>query len=87
MEDAEFLDRMRQKIEEAVRIPVEIVIDQGDKRRLEVDLAAPVAKVIFGADVLSHSGLARMFSQYAILSLKEKRHIDEDEFLRYLRRN
>ena len=40
-----------------------------------------------GIDVLELTGLARMFMQFAILSLREGRKADEDEFLRFLCRN
>ena len=46
----------------------------------------PNAEII-GADALNYPGLARMFLQYSILCLRERRKVGEEEFLRYLRRN
>ena len=87
MEDDEFIDRMREKIESTTETSIELVIDEQDKRRLEVDLSASKPKVIFGSDALLYSGLARMFSQYAILCLKEQRLVEQQEFLLFMRRN
>ena len=87
MEDAEFIERMKQKIAAAAGLDIELEIDAEDKRRFSIDLSTPVPRVVFGSDALEYSGLARMLSQYAILCLKERREVAEDEFLRYLRRN
>lgn len=87
MEDAEFLQKLKEKIEASSGIPIQLVIDHEDKRKLLVDLGASPVKVTLGADVLENAGLARMFSQYAILCLKERRVVQEQEFLLYLRRN
>ena len=87
MEDAEFIQRMKERIASAAGREIELEIDQEDKHRFTIDFSPSVPKVILGADVLAYSGLARMLSQYAILCLKERREVGEEEFLRYLRRN
>ena len=87
MDDDEFVDRMKEKIESAAETLIELIIDDQDKRRLDVDLSEPTPKVTFGSDALLHSGLARMFSQYAILCLKERRLVEQEEFLLFMRRN
>ena len=87
MDDTEFVQRMKQRIESAADTTIELVIDEADKRRIEVDVTAPVPRVVFGSDTLVHAGLARMFSQFAILCLKQNRQVSEEEFIRYLRRN
>ncbi len=87
MDDEEFVDRMKEKIETTAEMSIELVIDSEDKRRLEVDLSPTMPKVIFGSDALIYSGLARMFSQYAILCLKERRMVEQQEFLLFMRRN
>ena len=87
MDDDEFIDRMKEKIESTAETLIELVIDDQDKRRLEVDLSESRPKVIFGSDALLYSGLARMFSQYAILCLKERRLVEQQEFLLFMRRN
>ncbi len=87
MDDTEFLRKLQDKIEGATGTPIQLEIDREDKRRLLVDLGTTPVKVTLGADVLENAGLARMFSQYAILCLKERRVVQEQEFLLYLRRN
>ncbi|MEE9285636.1 MAG: hypothetical protein V3V35_07925 [Dehalococcoidia bacterium] len=87
MEDAEFVQRMQERIEAAAGCSIVLEIDSDDAQRLFVDFSAPMPRVVFGSDALLHSGLARMFMQYAVLCLKERRQVDEEEFLRYLRRN
>jgi hypothetical protein len=87
MEDTEFLQKLKEKIEASTGTPIHLEIDREDKRRLLVDLGTSPVKVTLGADVLENAGLARMFSQYAILCLKERRVVQEQEFLLYLRRN
>ena len=87
MEDSEFIHRLKEKIESTTGVSIDLVIDPEDKQRLDVDLSPAVPKVVFGADALEHAGLARMFSQYAILCLNERRGVSEQEFLLYLRRN
>ena len=87
MDDAEFIAKLKSKIETATGISITMEIDHKDKRRLAVDLATPEPRVIFGADAIEHAGLARMFSQYAILCLRERREVGQEDFLAYLRRN
>jgi hypothetical protein len=87
MDDKEFLRRLKEKIERTAGTAIELSIDTGDPRKIAIELAATPPKVVFGSDALKDTGIARMFSQYAILALKERRQISEDEFLLYLRRN
>ncbi|MCH8190241.1 MAG: hypothetical protein IIC80_02690 [Chloroflexi bacterium] len=87
MDDAEFVERMKERIESAVGRAIDLEIDGQEAQRLSVDLSAATPMVVFGADALLHDGMARMFMQYAILCLREQREVGEDEFLRYLRRN
>lgn len=87
VEDAEFIRRLKEKIESAAGTPIDLEIDGGDKRRLSIDLSPPAPKVVFGADALENPGLARMYSQYVILCLKERRQVSQLEFLLFLRRN
>ncbi len=87
MEDAEFLHQMKKRIESAAGTAIDLEIDPEDKRRISIDLAGPVPRLVFGSDILLHAGLARMYSQYAILCLKERRQVGEQEFLLFLRRN
>lgn len=87
MEDKDFLSQLKSKMESNTGSPIDLEIDQENKRQLSVDFSGSCPKVVFGADVIEYPGLARMFSQYAILSIKERREVGETEFLAFLRRN
>jgi len=87
MDDSEFIAKLKSKIETASGASITLEIDHNDKRRLSIDLGTPAPRVVFGADAIEHAGLARMFSQYAILCLKGRRQVSEEEFLAFLRRN
>lgn len=85
MDDAEFLRRMQERIQESTRSPVELAL--GEEGEFSVDLDRPVPKVVMGRDALTYAGRARMLAQYAILCLRERRQVPEQEFLLFLRRN
>ena len=87
MEDLEFIQRLKEKIESISGTAIDLEIDREEQRRCSIDLSMPVPRVVFGSDALSQAGLARMFSQYAILCLKERRQVGEAEFRLFLRRN
>ena len=87
MDDHEFIEQLKAKVEKTAGTAIELEIDRGDKRRLSVDFSMPRPRVVFGADVLEYPGLARLFSQYAILCLRERREVSELEFTLFLRRN
>ncbi len=87
MEDEEFLAQLKQKVEASAGSAIDLQIDQEDKRKLVVDFTGGTPQVVFGADVIEYPGLARMFSQYAILSIRERRQVSEMEFQMFLRRN
>ena len=87
MEDEEFLAQLKQKVEASAGSAIDLHIDQEDKRKLVVDFTGGTPRVVFGADVIEYPGLARMFSQYAILSIRERRQVSEMEFQMFLRRN
>ena len=87
MEDQEFIDRLKEKVEDTAGTPIDFHINREEERRLSIDFSGTVPKVVFGSGVLTYPGLARMFSQFAILCLKEGRQVSELEFLTFLRRN
>ncbi|GBD10706.1 hypothetical protein HRbin23_00351 [bacterium HR23] len=87
MDDAEFLRRLQERIERSTGEAIELVVDYDHPGRVAVDLESPRPKVIVGSDALKYPGLARMFMQYAILALRQRRPVEEQEFLLYLRRN
>ena len=87
MEDDAFIDALKTKVETSAGAAIELEIDRKDARRLSIDFSGPTPRVSLGYDVMEYPGLARMFSQYAILSIRERREIGELEFLSFLRRN
>jgi len=87
MEDAEFITQLKEKIEASSGVAIEFEVDHDDGQRFAIDFSDSPPKVIFGSEAIENAGLARMFSQYAILCLKEGREVGKEEFLLYLRRN
>lgn len=85
MDDAEFLKRMRERIEQSAGQNVELSL--GNEGEFSVDLGTSVPKIVMGKDALLYAGRARMLMQFAILCLKERRQVSEDEFLLFLQRN
>lgn len=87
MDDAEFLRRLQERIERSAGENIELVVDYDHPGRVAVDFSGARPKVILGAHALKYPGLARMFMQYAMLALRQRRPIQEQEFLLFLRRN
>lgn len=87
MEDEDFITELKAKIEASSGVAIEFEVDREDGQRFAIDLSDSPPKVVFGVDAIENAGLARMFSQYAILCLKEGREVGKEEFLLYLRRN
>lgn len=87
MDDTEFLQRLKERIESSTAVTVEVDLDTEDPCNVSVDFTAAVPRVIVGADALKYPGLARMLMQYAILCLKTGRVAPQEEFLAFLRRN
>lgn len=87
MDDTEFLQRLKERIESSTDVTVEVDLDTDDPCNVSVDFTSAVPRVIVGADALKYPGLARMLMQYAILCLKTGRVAPQEEFLAFLRRN
>jgi hypothetical protein len=87
MDDDTFVSRLKEKIEEAAGTEITFQLDIKNRTEVSVDFSETVPRVAFGADVLTYPGLARMFTQYAILCLKERRQVEQRDFLLFLRRN
>ena len=87
MDDAEFLHRIQQRIEESTGVRVIIELDHKEPGLIDVSVDGPQPRVLMGANALKHAGLARMFIQYAILCIRENRQVGHEEFERWLRRN
>ena len=87
MEDQQFIDQIREKIERLTDRTVELRIDDDDANHLGVDLEREVPLVIMGANILEYAGFARMCVEYAVASIREDRPIDPVEFHVLLARN
>ena len=87
MEDAEFLRRMQERIQESTGMTVDLEVGQENGGAIEVHLSPAIPRIVVGADALQYPGLARMFLQYAILCLRQGRKATNQELLLFLRRN
>ena len=87
MDDATFLRRFKERLEQAYGGPVHLEVSTEAPDRVSVDFSGEVPRVVIGAQALRYPGLARMFLQYALLALRKGREVEEQEFLLFLRRN
>ena len=87
MDDHKFLDKLQEKIERLTGTPIDLVVDEADTDRLEVDLLGPLPNVLIGSAVLQYPGFARMCVEYAVASIREGRRISVLEFHVVLGRN
>ena len=87
MDDQEFLDQVKQKIERLTGREIVLHIDHDDTSKLEVDNGASIPEVVVGSKLLQYSGFARMAVEYAVASIKEGREIQPLEFQLLLSRN
>ena len=86
-QDIEFILKLKGRIENSVGKAVNLDVDYEEERSISLDLDVEIPRVVFGCDILKYPGLARMFTKYTILSIKEGRLVSQDEFLRFLGRN
>ena len=87
MEDHEFVERIREKIERMSGRRVELRIDEEDSSQIGVELQGDIPLVILGNNVLEYSGFARMGIEYAVACIREERAIEPLEFHVLLARN
>ena len=87
MEDQEFVERIREKIERLTGRQVELRIDEEDSSQIGIELHGETPLVILGNNVLEYSGFARMGIEYAVACIREDRAIDPLEFHVLLARN
>ena len=83
MDNDEFIQRLREKIERLTEGP----IDLEDLNRMQVELGPEVPRVMLGANIYKYSGFARMCVEYAVASIRERRDIEPLEFHLLLARN
>ncbi len=87
MENAKFVERMRDKLQRVTGREVFLSVNERDPNCLEVDLQAVVPNVVLGSNVYEYPGFARMCLEYAAASINEGRHLGELEFHMLLARN
>lgn len=87
MDNDEFIQRLREKIERLTEGPIDLQIDLEDLNRMQIELGPEVPRVILGANIYKYSGFARMCVEYAVASIRERRDIEPLEFHLLLARN
>ncbi len=87
MDNDEFIQQIREKIERLTEGKIDLHVDMEDVNRLEVDVGPEVPSVTLGANIYNYSGFARMGVEYAVASIRERRNIEPMEFHLLLARN
>ena len=87
MDDQEFLDRIRGKIEKITDTQVQIHMDADQKNQIKVEFEGSIPQVTLGSNVLQYPGFARMAIEYTVASIREKRELGLLEFHVLLARN
>ena len=87
MQDEQFLERIRKKIERLTERSVDLQVDQEELNQLQVDISREVPLVVMGANIYQYSGFARMCIEYAVESIRRERPIEMLEFHLLLARN
>ena len=87
MDNDEFIQRIREKIERLTEGPIDLQIDLEDLNRMQIEFGPEVPRVILGANIYKYSGFARMCVEYAVASIRERRDIEPLEFHLLLARN
>jgi hypothetical protein len=87
MNNDEFIQRIREKIERLTEGAVELQVDVEDVNRLQVDLGSEIPRVTLGANIYRYSGFARMGVEYAVATIRERRDLEPLEFHLLLARN
>ena len=87
MDDREFLDQIKTKVERLTGTEIELGLDSDDRSALTVALEGPFPKVVLGSNILEYAGFARMAVEYVVASIREKRELGPLEFQILLARN
>ena len=87
MDDSEFLEKIREKIERLTVREVELHIDDDDASQLGVEMDGELPLVIMGNHALEYTGFARMGIEYAVACIRKERPIEPMEFHMLLARN
>lgn len=87
MDDQEFLERIKAKIESAAGAEIRLLVDNVDKNATNVELDGEVPEVILGSNALLYSGFARICIEYAVASIRRGKKLGMLEFHILLARN
>jgi hypothetical protein len=87
MDDQQFLDRIKDKLERLTDTEIHLELDTEDAEKLQVNLQSGSAIVTLGSNVLEYSGFARMAVEYVVASIRSGRELETLEFQVLLSRN
>lgn len=87
MDEQEFLDRIKGKIQRLTGTEIQFHLDMVDKDQIKVELDRPIPEVTLGSNALRYSGFARMAIEYAVATIRERRELGTLEFHVLLARN
>ena len=87
MDDQEFLEQLKAKIERLTSTRIQLDLDREDSSALVVELEGLSPRVVLGSNILDYAGFARMAVEYAVASIREKRELGPLEFQILLARN
>ncbi len=87
MDDQEFLERIKAKIESGTGAEIRLSVDNVDKNATNVALDGKVPEVIVGSNALLYSGFARICIEYAVASIRRGKKLGMLEFHILLARN
>ena len=87
MDDREFIQRVKEKIERLTDREIDLEIDREHPDRLTLELGIDVPRVVIGSDMLEHAGFGRLAIEYAVASIKRGAEVSQLEFQALLSRN
>ena len=87
MDDREFIQRVKEKIERLTDREIDLDIDRENPDRLTLELGIDVPRVVIGSDMLEHAGFGRLAIEYAVASIKRGAEVSQLEFQALLSRN
>ena len=87
MDDWEFIQRVKEKIERLTDREIDLDIDREHPDRLTLELGIDVPRVVIGSDMLEHAGFGRLAIEYAVASIKRGAEVSQLEFQALLSRN
>ena len=87
MDDQEFLNRIKAKIEGLTSTCILMNLDDDAPNQIKVRFDGPEPEVSLGSNIFTYSGFARMAVEYAVASIRSKRELGILEFHALLARN